>query len=179
MVNENGQRILAIDPGTRFMGFAVLEGPELAYYAVKTIKDRRTPGRIFHRAKEFLREFVKAYNPTVVAIEKPFVYQASAALVSVLADQLKTEAQRMGLHVYQYTPTTIRAYLCRSGAATKADVAKVVASLFPELNYYMNPMHEWTEKYYSNLFDAIAVGLMCQHDLQSEEASVSDFEEAA
>jgi Holliday junction resolvasome RuvABC endonuclease subunit len=178
-MNENFNRVLSIDPGTRFMGFAVLDDEGLTYYAIKTINDRRTPRRIFHRAKEFLREFVRDYKPSVVAIEKPFVYQTSAAVVSVLADELKKEAERVGLNAYQYTPTSIRQYLCQSGTATKPDVAKAVAGLFPELNYYLNPMHEWTEKYYSNLFDAIAVGLMCRHDLQSREAPAAGLAEAA
>ena len=179
MINSKMERILAIDPGTRYMGFAVLEGQELVYYAIKTIKDRRTPGRIFHRSKEFLREFIEAYNPDIVAIEKPFVYQISAAMVSALADELKREARRLGLPVYQYTPTAVRGFLCESEAATKADVAKILGGMFPELQHFLNPMHEWTEKYYSNIFDAIAVGLMCQHDLESYEAPPSEAREAA
>ena len=35
------QRILAIDPGTRELGFAIMEENDLIYYGVKTLKKKR------------------------------------------------------------------------------------------------------------------------------------------
>jgi RNase H-fold protein (predicted Holliday junction resolvase) len=35
---QNKKRILAIDPGTRHMGVALLDGDKLIYHAVKVIK---------------------------------------------------------------------------------------------------------------------------------------------
>jgi RNase H-fold protein (predicted Holliday junction resolvase) len=39
-------KILAIDPGTRYLGIAVLQNQELIYWAVKTIQ-RLKPSNIF------------------------------------------------------------------------------------------------------------------------------------
>ena len=158
-------RILAIDPGTRYNGIAVLDGPELVYYAIKTLNRPTSRTRIVDRAREIVREMVGAYGPAIVAIEQPFIHHASAHLLPAIAE-MKREAHRLGAPVQEYLPTTIRRYVCHSPKATKLDVAAAVADLFPELKRHLNYVDEWTQKYYSNMFDAIAVGLACQQHLK-------------
>ena len=158
-------KILAIDPGTRYIGVAILQGSDLLYTKVKIIRHNETPGRIFHYGKEIVRDLIKEFAPNRFAIERPFVFRSSAALVRSLTDELVAEATQAGLSTYQYFPTTIRSYLCGRSDATKRDVAGVVAKTFPQLSLHLDPFNEADERYYSHIFDAVAVGLMCQIDL--------------
>jgi len=161
-------RILAIDPGTREIGIAVLDEDELVYYAVKTIRDRSTAQKVLRQAVTILVELIAAHRPDCLAIEKMFVVQKSAALLSVVAEELKTAARGGGLDVYEYPPTTIRKFVCQTGKATKAEVAKVIAGRFPELARHLNSVTAWEQKYYANMFDAVAVGLMCRHEVSAK-----------
>jgi RNase H-fold protein (predicted Holliday junction resolvase) len=52
----NRMKILAIDPGTREIGVAVLDGKTLIYYAVKTIRGQRNPAEILRRIQEVVVE---------------------------------------------------------------------------------------------------------------------------
>ena len=99
-------RILAVDPGTRFMGVAVLEGSDLIYYGVKRFKEKRPADELIRATRAVLVRLISDYRLGILAYEKTFFVQAKAsallqvqeALVggdsasergsSVLADQL-------------------------------------------------------------------------------------------
>jgi crossover junction endodeoxyribonuclease RuvC len=164
-------RILAIDPGTREIGIAVLDGTELLYFAVKTVQDRSTARKILQQVAAIGKDMIAAYRPDCLAIEKMFIVQKSAALLILAAEEMKSVARSSGLPVYEYAPTTIRKFLCQSGAATKRDVASVVAGRYPELARHLNTRNKWEEQYYANVFDAVAVGLMCRHEGAAETAA--------
>jgi crossover junction endodeoxyribonuclease RuvC len=159
-MNSNKEKILAIDPGTREIGIAVFDGSELLYYAVKTIRDRSTARKILQQVATIARDMIAAYRPDCLSIEKMFIVQKSAALLILAAEEMKSVARSCGLPVYEYSPTTIRKLLCQSGAATKRDVARVIAGRYPELARHLNTRNKWEEQYYANVFDAVAVGLM-------------------
>ncbi|MEP6912950.1 MAG: crossover junction endodeoxyribonuclease RuvC [bacterium] len=164
-------RILAVDPGTREIGVAVLDGDELIYYAVKTIRERGTAQKVLRQAVAVVVDLIGAYEPDCLAIEKMFVVQKSAALLSVLAEEIKSAARGTGLDVYEYAPTTIRKFICQTGKATKSDVAKIVAGRYPELARHLKAITRWEEKYYANMFDAVAVGLMCRQEVSGKAAA--------
>lgn len=164
-------KILAIDPGTREIGAVVLDGGELVYYAVKTIRDRGSAQRILRHVDTLVSGLIAEYQPDYLAIEKMFIVQKNAALLSVAAEEIKSVARESGLEIYEYAPTTVRKFICQNGAATKRDVARVVAERYPELARHLDTRNKWEEKYYANIFDAVAVGLMCSHQVSAEHAS--------
>jgi crossover junction endodeoxyribonuclease RuvC len=164
----DSKRILAIDPGTREIGIAVLDLDELVYYAIRTIQDRRTAQGILRQASQFMTDLIATYQPHYLAIEKMFIVQKSAALLSVVAEELKAVARNAGLPIFEHSPTAVRKFLCNSGKATKQDVAKVVVRRYPELARHLTTQTKWEQKYYANIFDAIAVGLRCQSEIANE-----------
>src|SRR5258708_3675926 len=120
---EAARRILAVDPGTKQIGIAILADTELIFYCVKTVRDRSTARKILEQVASLAKEMIAAYSPECLAIEKMFIIQKSAALLSLAAEEMKSVARSCGLPVYEYAPSTIRKFLCQSGAATKRDVA--------------------------------------------------------
>lgn len=154
-------RILAIDPGTREIGVAVLEGEALLYFGVKTIRNRKRPQQVLQQATRIVKRLIEDYKPTILAIEKMFLIQKSGSLLIVVADEIKATAQAAGLTVYEYAPTVIRKRICQTGKATKRAVAGIIAGRYFELARYLKGKSKWEELYYANMFDAIAAGLTC------------------
>jgi crossover junction endodeoxyribonuclease RuvC len=154
-------KILAIDPGTREMGVAVLDGQTLDYYGVKTIRRRRSPAEALCRIQEITASLIARHRPNVLAIEKMFVIQKSASLLVVAAEEVKATARQHGLPIYEYAPTTVRKLICNSGRATKQETAKVMARRFPELRAYLEQKTKWETLYYANMFDAVALAVCC------------------
>jgi len=167
-MTKKPMRILAIDPGTRETGVAVLEGRELIYWGVKGFKKRGcSPQTLLKNGRRMILRVLEYYEPDVIAIEKTFVgSNKSASLLNVLADEFKALAKKNKLKAYEYAPKTVRKWVCKNGKATKREVAKIIASQYPELTIYISQDRGWKEKYWQNMFDAVAVGLACLDELE-------------
>lgn len=165
--------IIAVDPGTRELGVAVFSGgKELVFYNVKTVTNRKSPLAALEIIAAYIRNLIKKYRPQVLAIEKMFITQRNSALLAVAAEQIKAVAKEANLPIYEYAPTTIRKRLCQSGRATKREVARILAGKYPELNRYYLRTAQWEKNYYANLFDAVAIAVVCAEDLK--DASVKE-----
>lgn len=166
----NAIKILAIDPGTREIGVALLEGEDLLYYGVKSIRNRKRPQQVLQEAAHIIGRLIDTYNPSVLAIEKMFLIQKSGSLLIVVADEIKATARAAGLSVYEYAPTTVRKLICQTGKATKRATARIIADRYVELARYFKGRSKWEELYYANMFDAIAVGLACYQQLLANQS---------
>jgi Holliday junction resolvasome RuvABC endonuclease subunit len=66
-----------------------------------------------------------------------------------------TDADRVAM----YAPQTVRKSLTGDGWASKRELARAVASRFPALRVYLTQDRKWKERYFLNLFDAVALAL--------------------
>ena len=165
MLRRKPIRILGIDPGTKETGVALLEGDELLYFGVKTLKrqGKRVPRYVLDRARRQIMTMIERYQPQVLAMEKTFVIKnRNSALLNVLADEIKVLARGEGLKINEYTPTTVKKLICGTGKATKKEVARKIASYYPELKRYLDPgkgLNRCKEGYWQNMFNAVALCL--------------------
>lgn len=157
---RNRIKTLAIDPGTREMGIAILEETDLAYYGVKTLKKKRPAQVLLKSLRRIIYKLCDDYQPDVLAIEQTFnTTDRNLSLLHLAAAEVKSAARRRGLKVVSYAPKTIRKFVCGSGKATKKEVSKVIAARYPELEIYVFQDRMWKEKYWQNMFDAVALGV--------------------
>ncbi len=162
VMSKTPPRILAIDPGTRYMGVAVLDGPRLLYYGVKTFRERRPVDGLLQATRKAVLGLIVDYRPTVLAYEKTFYVQSqNSALLQAQEAEIARLGRGRGLRVVGYLPSHVRRLLCGYGRATKDDVADVLAARFPELGEYRRSNDAVRERYWSNMFDAVAVAVVC------------------
>lgn len=154
-------RILAIHPGTRHTGIALMEGDNLIYYGVKSIKNRRSPHDILDEGRKTVLRLIKDFSPSILVIEKTFfVNNKNAALLNVFAEEIVAIGRRKRLRVVSFAPSTVKKQICGNGRATKEDVARAIASRYPELKAYLSQDRKWKSQYHANMFDAVALALM-------------------
>ena len=163
--------VLAVDPGCRELGVAVLRGKELLFYRVKTISNRKNPAMVLETISSHLRNLIKIHRPDYLTIKKVFIRQNSYALLSVVAEQIKATARESNLPIREYAPRSVRKRLCQTGRATRREMAAVLAARFPELKGYYLRTTKSERDYYGNLFEAVALGVICGEDLRESEAS--------
>jgi crossover junction endodeoxyribonuclease RuvC len=164
MLIQRHTRILAIDPGTSEMGFAVLEDGALRGHGVKVIRRGRSPKETLDRARSEVAELIEDFRPGVLVIEKTFIGQnRNAALLNVLGDEIKSLGLRNKVKVLCFAPSTVRKVVCGSGRADKGDVARVVAARYPELKAFLFKDRKWKELFHANMFDAVALGMAASH----------------
>jgi crossover junction endodeoxyribonuclease RuvC len=127
-----GARILGIDPGTRVVGWGVIElaarGPRLVAAGVI----RAGPGDICGRMgliRLELDRLIELHRPSVVAVEEAFANKnlQSALRIGEGRGVVLSCAAAAGVAVHQYTPATAKKALVGNGAAHKSQVASMVA----------------------------------------------------
>lgn len=155
------QRILALDPGTRKMGVAVLQEGELLYHTVAVIRKHKSPHDTLKECRRVILRLVRDFTPHTLVVEKAFfANNRSSALLNVLVDEIRALARRKGLIVLGYAPSTMKKAITGNGRATKEEVARVVVSRFPQLKVYLDQNRQWKDRHHQNMFDAVALGLM-------------------
>lgn len=153
-------KILAIDPGTREMGVAVLLGNELEYYGVKTITRRTSPSSILTQGRQIVRKLIKLHSPIILAVERPFLgYGNRSSVLVALSKEIKQVGRQEGLPVVEIHPKTAKKLIGGNGSTTKRDIARILVARFPELKIYLGQTHRYKEKYWQNMFDAVAIAL--------------------
>lgn len=178
MLNQPN-RILALDPGTRHLGVAVLENGELIFYGIKSVQGQETRQEVLREAVRILKKLIEGYRPDILAIEQTFVLQASATFLRVVVKKLKAAARRSGLDVYEYAPIAVRSFFCHPEKPTKQLTAQKIAERYPYFKRHLECLNEWERLYYAHLFDAVALGLYCDHQLnKTQPGELDPLEEA-
>jgi activator of 2-hydroxyglutaryl-CoA dehydratase len=83
-MGKDKTRILAIDPGTRHMGVALLEDGKLIYHGVKVIKKQKTPHATLKEARKVVLRIINDLKPDVLVF-KPFSPGTGTSLYSMFS----------------------------------------------------------------------------------------------
>ena len=157
-------RILAVDPGVRYLGVAVLDGEELVWYGVKTFADGRLLPSVRSDVRLYLAELVQKFEPDVLVVEEPFYAQSQLSdNLKALTEEIKTWGKWKGLRVHSYLPTAVKAFFCRD-KQTKQSLAEAMIAIYPFLRRYFSYL-PWRQRYWHHVFDAVGLALMCQRKL--------------
>lgn len=157
-------RILAVDPGVRYLGVAILDGEELVWYGVKTFADGRPLPSIRSDIRAYLAQLVQNFAPLhVLVVEEPFYVQSQLNRnLCALTEEIKTWGKWKGLRVRSYLPPAVKAFFCRD-RQTKQSLAEAMIEIYPFLRRYLTHL-PW-KPYWFHVFDAVGLGLMCQRKL--------------
>lgn len=157
---KKNNRVLAIDPGTHYIGVAVLDGAKLAYYGVKTLSNRKSSHDILTEGRNVIRGLIDDFKPKTLAVEKTFfANNRNSALLNVFADEIVAIGKKQRLKVILLAANVVRKEICKNGWATKREVAQEVCHRFPELVPFLSSDRRWKEEFYLNMFDAVALGI--------------------
>ena len=151
--------ILALDPGLRDLGYALLAGRELLAAGVlqlRTIPTRRRLGKVGKAMEAWLR----GYRPSVIVMEDvPRRPLDKLAGLPALGRLLRRIGARKKLKVHSYSSKAVRLSVVNDGWAGKREVAQTIATLFPELKVHLTQDRKWKVRYWHNMFDAVALAL--------------------
>ena len=123
--------IAAIDPGTRKVGFCVVDGTGRAVdLGVIATSSKALPDRLLEIQDGIDRLFAR-HRPAEVAVETPYVGRnAASALVLAAGRALAlTSAARVGARVFEYTAPEAKRAVTGTGAAGKSSVQRMIQLL--------------------------------------------------
>lgn len=151
--------ILAIDPGLRDLGYAVVAGRRLI--ARDVIALRALPrSRRLREAKARIAELARAHHPRAIVAER--TYRHPLPWLNDL-HRITRAARRLAVarHIdfATYAPQAVRQTVTGHGWANKSETALAVAHRFPQLRVYLTQDKRWKERFWLNMFDAVALAV--------------------
>jgi len=154
------ETILALRPGRREMGIAVLEGRDLVFWG--TFGFRAHSGqRLLTAVEGRLQDLVHTYQPAVLAIEDPTSARLAASpMLRAITDQTRRIAKGKGCPFRAFRPDAIRKQLCGSTKATRVQMVDYIVNQYPHLARYRKESSRWQKEYWTPMFTAVAVALV-------------------
>ena len=129
--------ILGIDPGSRRIGFGVIEkmGQELRFLeaGILKIQSPNDLGALIE-VKGRLQELISKYQPEEMGVEKLYFTknQKTAIAVSQARGIIMMTAAERGVNLSEFTPTQIKSAIAGDGRADKRAVAKMIKIILRE-----------------------------------------------
>ena len=130
-------RVLGVDPGTRFLGYGVIEvdGPTTRCLDWGTLEGApsKAIGERLYRIQQGLGAVIERWRPDQMAIEEPFVAPQRGAKSGIVVGQAQAIALVLaagaGMPVHRYAPSRVKSAVADYGAGTKKQVAQAVRLL--------------------------------------------------
>ena len=132
----HSDRILAIDPGSQILGWALIQTDPLLYGTSGTLKLK---DKCFYQRvtllSEFMQAVIKKFEPKILVIEKAFVGVNKDAALKL--GQIRGAVMALGsLHsmlCYEYFPRYAKKIVTGYGAASKEQIFHVCRMTLPNM----------------------------------------------
>lgn len=125
-------RILGIDPGTLFMGYALLdtEGQHASLVDFGVLDVHKLDGQYARLQREFffLQDLIDTHHPTTLSIETQFVDKNPQTMIKIVHAQGVAIAAALSrdIPINEYSPMKIKMAITGNGHATKQQVAAML-----------------------------------------------------
>lgn len=155
-------RILAIAPGPRGFGYAVLEGQgTLIDWGIKAVLGEKNK-----ECLEKVEEMIAFYEPHVLVMKDHKAKKPRRSeRLQTLSRHILTLAKKKKLPVKVFSRIDLMHTFFPVGKGTKHALAQIISSLFPEELSHRLPhkRRAWeSESYSMNIFEAVALGIALQ-----------------
>jgi Holliday junction resolvasome RuvABC endonuclease subunit len=151
--------ILAFDPGLRDLGFAVLGGRRLLSGGVVPLRLLPRKQRL-PEVRRHVRSLLRQHRPDAVVVERTHRHPLPWLNdLDRLTRLIGRQTKQLGLPFASYPAQTVRKSVVGNGWATKQEVAFTLSTRYPVLRVYLTQDRKWKERYWQNMFDALALAL--------------------
>ena len=158
--------ILGINPGTRYMGIAVFQGNELRDWRIKGTKGKWNKKKLA-KTLGIIEEYISHHKPNSVALKKIHSSRTSINLEQLIAG-IEKLAEKNEIQVCLYSGKEIKAHFLGGSKGNKRKLSEAITKQHPELFHELIREKSNKNLYYTKLFEAVALGLICHHKLQDK-----------
>ena len=135
-VDSGSRRIIGVDPGLGTTGVGVIESDThknllmLHSHTISSDSKLPLPQRLLI-IQEGIRDIIDTYKPDRLAVEETFYHKnvKSALILGQARAAVLLAAAAAGIDVMELSPKTVKQSVVGNGAASKQQVAKMVASI--------------------------------------------------
>jgi Holliday junction resolvasome RuvABC endonuclease subunit len=150
--------ILAVNPGTKYIGLAVFQGSDLIYWGIKALKGKWSKMKM-DKIKANLLNLIDRYDITMLVLKKLNQSRSSRNL-NGLVGAVERLAKKKRLNISLYQLGDIKKVLAEDGKINKMDVARFVVIRYPFLSSQLERERGNKHSYFTRMFEAIATGIV-------------------
>ena len=159
---------MAVTIKGRYLGIAVFKDADLIDWRIRRFKKKNIGvSESVEQAVSITAKSIDSFEPEIVALEDSCYKRKENSYSARIPKRIREQARKKKHALRFIDPASVRKFLCRETKATKMNVAmKIATHYYPWLywRYEVDKKKPWYEKpYHQVLFDAIALGMYCQH----------------
>lgn len=151
--------ILAINPGSKYIGTAVLQGESLRDWRIKVVNGKWSKEK-YAKAGAIITKLIDYHQPDAVALKQLHPSRSSLHLC-YLVEQIKDIAQEREIPVYRYSIQEIKNFFAPGERINKKGLAGIVAARLPDLFHDFKKAERSKNLYLTRMFEAVALGIIC------------------
>lgn len=166
---SRNRTVLGISPGCRYLALAVFHGTDLRDWRIRSLEGHFETERVFAAIRTVAR-YIAMHGPAVLAIKVIHPSRTSAHLRELVA-RIEAFATAKDLPVKRYTIRELETFYEPRHRINKVRLAELVARTYPILLPELARERRNKNRYYDRMFDAVATGALCFHQLDQQHQS--------
>ena len=163
-------RILALNPGSRYLGMAVFYGADLREWRLRGLHQGSFEKRL-SEAQSLVSEIVTRFAVRVLAI-KTIPNSKSSHKLKLLVSHLRKIGELLGLKVFEFSVNEMKRFFFHGAAANKRMLMEEMAAQYPFLFKDLERQRKCKSQYLIRVFEAIALGAVCWSELEGARSKV-------
>ncbi|MEW6060796.1 MAG: hypothetical protein AB1600_02535 [Bacteroidota bacterium] len=161
-MQKEDHKILAVNPGSRYVGIAVFLGTELRDWAVKVIKNEKKIGDI-------ISHYIHQYGITHCAVKRLHPSRTSKVLnqaVALLKNYVNTHIGCL----YEYSIDDVKKNLVPNEKTNKKRLMDEIVVRYPFLQNDLNREGRNKNPYLIRMFEAVGIGACCLQEIDKAQS---------
>jgi len=147
--------VLAINPGSRYLGIAVFVGDELRDWAVRLVRRERI--------QTLIEEYINQYGVDVIALKKFHTSRTSREL-RIIISTMERIAKKNRLALREYSIGEVEGALLLEKRKNKGLLMEEVAARYPFLSNELQKEKKNKNPYLIRMFETVGIGSVCVHE---------------
>jgi hypothetical protein len=159
MQKNRPSKIMAINPGWRYLGIVIFDGSGLREWRLKSVPGKDMKAKI-ENASMIISNFIERYAPDILAIKKLHPSRSSPNL-RIMASRIEAACRKNRMMVCSYSVKELESVIPPGCRINKKELSDVLASEYPALSLELEREKRSRNPYYLRLFEAVALGHIC------------------
>lgn len=158
MIKE-ANRIIGINPGTRYLGIAIICDPDLLDWRVKTFTGKWSREKA-NRILDAIKELIELYEINTIVVKKIHPSRSSKNL-NYLVYLIKAMAKRKRIRTKSYSIIELERLLIEGEKFNKKNLAAKIVAEYPALVHEKNKEDSNKNSYHQRMIEAVALASAC------------------
>jgi len=162
-VKKKEINILAVNPGTKYVGLAVFRDSDLVYWGIKVLKGKWSTKKM-KCVEKTVANLIDHHDVTTLVIKKVDPSKSSKNLNSLVAT-IQSCAKKKKIKICLYTLEELKKFLALGKRINKMEIAGLAVARYQFLIHQLERERSHKHPYFVRMFEAIAAGILAFNKL--------------